>query len=110
MRIEQVHARRIRDPRCGPTLEVDVRLAGGGTGRGVAPAGASRGTREAVDRRDGGEALGGRDVQRALASVSREIAPARVGLDASDQGRDLVGSATVSTSLAVLQTAALHAG
>jgi enolase len=125
MQIEQVRARRIWDSRGRPTLEVDVRLAGGATGRGVAPAGASRGTREAVDLRDGGDPLGGLDVQRALASVTREIAPALVGLDASDQGAiDLLlarldgthtfarlgGNATVATSLAVLQAAAAHAG
>jgi enolase len=125
MKIEDVRARRIWDSRGRPTVEVDVHLAGGATGRGVAPAGASRGTREAVDLRDGGQALGGLDVRRAVANVVGEIAAALVGRDASDQagidallasldgtgtfGR-LGGNATVATSLAVLNASAAHAG
>jgi enolase len=125
MKIEDVRARRIWDSRGRPTVEVDVRLASGAAGRGVAPAGASRGTREAVELRDGGAVLGGLDVQRALASVAREIAPALVGRDVADQaGIDarlaeldgtgtfarLGGNATVATSLAVLNAAAADAG
>ena len=72
--ITRVHARRVWDSRGRPTVEVEVRLAGGVTGRAIAPAGASRGSNEAVDLRDGGEALGGMGVATAVARVNAEIA------------------------------------
>jgi len=120
-RIQSLHARRIWDSRGRPTIEVDVELAGGAIGRGVAPAGASRGSREAIERRDGGSRLGGRDVSDAVAGVHREIAACLHGRNARDQaGIDaalialdgtpdksrLGGNALVATSLAVLQAAA----
>ena len=83
--IETVIARRIWDSRGRPTVEVDVTLAGGARGRGIAPAGASRGSREAVDLRDGGTRLGGFDVQNALANVNGAIAQRIRGMDAMDQ-------------------------
>jgi len=124
-KIESVMARRIWDSRGRPTVEVDVRLAGGALGRGVAPAGASRGSREAVDLRDGGPQLGGFDVQRAIGNVNGAIARCIVGMDAMDQQAvdgalialdgtstksALGGNATIATSLAVLQAAAAAAG
>ena len=60
-------------------------MSDGAVGRGIAPAGASRGSREAIDKRDGGERLGGLDVQKALAGIRAEIAPALFGLDPFDQ-------------------------
>ena len=114
-------ARRVWDSRGHPTVEVEVTLAGGATGRAAAPAGASRGRAEAVERRDGGTRLGGRDVQGALAAIRDEIAPALNGMDAADQrGVDgalialdgtarkarLGGNAIVATSLAVAVAAA----
>jgi enolase len=123
--IASLHARRIWDSRGRPTVEVDVRLADGSLGRGVAPAGASRGSREAVDLRDGGARFGGQGVSRALAGIAGEIAPALLGLDAADQaGIDarlvaldgtptkarLGGNALVAVSLAVLHAAAASAG
>jgi enolase len=51
-RIEALDAREILDSRGTPTVEVDVVLACGATGRAAAPAGASTGSREAVERRD----------------------------------------------------------
>ncbi|MSU47148.1 MAG: phosphopyruvate hydratase, partial [Lacunisphaera sp.] len=83
--IERVIGRRIWDSRGRPTLEVDIHLAGGAMGRGIAPAGASTGSGEALDRRDGGTAFGGLDVRQALAAVEAEIAPALHGRDATDQ-------------------------
>lgn len=122
--ITGVAARRIWDSRGHPTVEVDVTLACGATGRGVAPAGASRGTREAVDLRDGGTHLGGKDVSRALDGIRTVIAPSLTGQDAADQAAidaallaldpsplkaRLGGNAVVATSLAVLSaTAAAH--
>ena len=83
--IASVHARRVWDSRGRPTVEAEVTLAGGATGRAIAPAGASRGAREAVDLRDGGERFGGFGVDRALASANGEIADALAGLDACNQ-------------------------
>ena len=123
--IETVVARRIWDSRGRPTVEVDVTLAGGARGRGMAPAGASRGSREAVDLRDGGTRLGGFDVQAALANVNGAIAQRIRGMDAMDQAAvddalialdgtpvssHLGGNAIIATSLAVLHAAAAAAG
>ena len=83
-RIQALHARRIWDSRGRPTVEVDVMLAGGAMGRGIAPAGASRGSREAIERRDGGSRLGGRDVREAIAGIQGEIAACLHGRDARD--------------------------
>ncbi len=83
--IRSVHARRVWDSRGRPTVEAEVALAGGASGRAIVPAGASKGTREAVELRDGGAAHGGLDVTRAVDHVDGEIAAAVVGLDAHDQ-------------------------
>jgi enolase 1/2/3 len=83
--IEHVHARQILDSRGNPTVEVDVRLASGASGRAAVPSGASTGTREALELRDGGDAFGGKGVGRAIQNVNGEIAAAAIGLDADDQ-------------------------
>jgi enolase len=83
--IDSVHARQIFDSRGNPTVEVDVRLVGGVTGRAAVPSGASTGTREALELRDGGRAFGGKGVTRAVANVNGEITEAVRGRDASDQ-------------------------
>src|SRR5665213_1857998 len=83
--IETVHARQILDSRGNPTVEVDVRLAGGAMGRAAVPSGASTGTREALELRDGGTAFGGKGVARAVANVNGEIADALRGREGSDQ-------------------------
>lgn len=123
--IKAVKARRVWDSRGLPTVEAEVTLTGGATGRAIAPAGASRGSREATDRRDGGDRLGGKDVQGAVAAVNGEIAAALAGQPATNQaavdalltGLDgtpdksrLGGNAVVATSLAVLHAASAHAG
>ncbi len=123
--IMAVRGRRVWDSRGRPTVEAEVSLAGGGSGRAIAPAGASTGSGEALDRRDGGAGQGGYDVQGAIAAVNDEIAPALAGLDAADQaavdGRlialdgtpdktRLGGNACIATSLAVAQAAAAAAG
>ena len=87
-RIEAVRAREIIDSRGNPTVEADVRLAGGAVGTAAVPSGASTGAREAVELRDGDPArFGGKGVERAVANVEREIAPALVGADAGEQAR-----------------------
>jgi enolase len=83
--IARVHARQILDSRGNPTVEVDVELRSGASGRAAVPSGASTGEFEASELRDGGDAWQGKGVTRALANVDGEIAAAVAGLDASDQ-------------------------
>jgi len=83
--IERLHARQVLDSRGNPTVEVDVRLESGASGRAAVPSGASTGEHEAVELRDGGDAFGGKGMLRAVANVNREIANAVVGRDAADQ-------------------------
>jgi enolase len=80
-----VHARRVWDSRGRPTVEADVMLENGASGRAIAPAGASTGSGEALELRDGGSRFGGYDVTRALANVNGEIAWAVRGMDAANQ-------------------------
>jgi len=122
--IAEVRGRRVWDSRGRPTVEAEVRLAGGAVGRAIAPAGASTGSGEALDKRDGGAALGGYDVRAAVAAVNEAIAPALAGLDAADQAAvdqalidldgtpdkaRLGGNATIAVSMAVAQAAAAAA-
>ena len=87
-RIEAIRAREIIDSRGNPTVEAEVRLAGGALGSAAVPSGASTGAREAVELRDGDPArFGGKGVERAVANVEREIAPALEGEDAGEQAR-----------------------
>lgn len=81
----EVRARQILDSRGNPTVEADVTLDGGKTGRSAVPSGASTGTLEAVELRDGDGRYGGKGVARAVANVSEIIGPAIVGLDATNQ-------------------------
>ena len=84
--IESVRGREILDSRGNPTLEVDLTLLGGATGRAAVPSGASTGAHEAVELRDGDKArYGGKGVLNAVGHVNEEIAEAVVGLDALNQ-------------------------
>jgi enolase 1/2/3 len=83
--IEQVVGREILDSRGNPTVEVEVLLESGATGRAAVPSGASTGRHEAVELRDGGDRYHGRGVARAVAHVNGEIADAVEGLEALDQ-------------------------
>jgi enolase len=83
--IASVQGRQILDSRGNPTVEVDVGLASGATGRAAVPSGASTGTFEAVELRDGGPEWGGKGVGKAVANVDGEIADAVRGLDAAEQ-------------------------
>ncbi|MGH7053163.1 MAG: phosphopyruvate hydratase [Stellaceae bacterium] len=84
--IAKIHAREILDSRGNPTVEVEVTLAGGATGRAAVPSGASTGSHEAIERRDGGARYGGRGVRGAVMAVNSEIAAALAGREAEDQG------------------------
>ena len=84
--IVDVHARQILDSRGNPTIEVDVTLEDGSTGRAAVPSGASTGAHEAVEKRDGdGGAYGGKGVTQAVRAVNEDIDEALLGLDAEDQ-------------------------
>ncbi len=84
--IERIHGRQIVDSRGNPTVEVEVVLDSGASGRAAVPSGASTGEFEAVELRDGGEAWGGKGVGRAVANVNGEIASALRGARAAEQG------------------------
>ncbi|MEZ5939130.1 MAG: phosphopyruvate hydratase [Hyphomonadaceae bacterium] len=84
--IVDVYAREILDSRGNPTIEAEVTLEDGSTGRAAVPSGASTGAHEAVELRDGDTArYGGKGVLNAVESVNGEIGDALVGLDAEDQ-------------------------
>lgn len=85
--IIDICAREILDSRGNPTVEVDVVLEDGSTGRAAVPSGASTGAHEAVERRDGdkGRYLG-KGVRMAVAAVNGEIFDALSGMEAEEQG------------------------
>jgi enolase len=123
--IEQLMGREILDSRGNPTLEVEVLLESGATGRAAVPSGASTGTHEAVELRDGGVRYLGKGVLRAVEHVNGQIAVAMEGLEALDQRAvdaalvDLDGTpnksrlganAILGVSLAVAHASAEEAG
>ena len=84
--IEDIYAREILDSRGNPTVEVEVLLSGGATGRAGVPSGASTGTREALELRDGDKKrYGGKGVTKAVGHVNGEIAEELRGADSRDQ-------------------------
>jgi enolase len=83
--ILDITGREILDSRGNPTVEVDVLLEDGSTGRAAVPSGASTGAHEAVELRDGGKRYGGKGVEKAVAAVNGEIFDVLVGLDAEEQ-------------------------
>jgi enolase len=123
--IEHVAGREVLDSRGNPTVEVEVFLASGATGRAIVPSGASTGQFEAAELRDGGDRYGGKGVARAVAHVNDEIADALEGMEGLDQrGVDLLlidldgspnkanlgANALLGTSLAVAHAAAEESG
>ena len=85
--IIDIHAREILDSRGNPTVEVDVVLEDGSTGRAAVPSGASTGAHEAVELRDGDKARYlGKGVLKAVAAVNGEIYDALAGMEAEEQG------------------------
>ena len=120
-----VAGRQVLDSRGYPTVEVEVVLESGATGRAMVPSGASTGMFEAVELRDGGDRWAGKGVGNAVANVDRTLAAAVRGLDAFDQravdralcdadGTDdkghLGANAILGVSLAVARAAADDAG
>jgi len=125
-RVAGVHGRQVLDSRGRPTVEVDVLLASGATGRASVPSGASTGTYEAHELRDGDPAwFDGLGVTIAVSHVNGEIAGALRGHDALDQAgadallRELDGTpdlsrlganALLGTSLALCRASAAATG
>jgi enolase len=124
-KIQKIHGRQILDSRGNPTVEVDVALDSGATGRAAVPSGASTGEFEATELRDGGDAWAGKGVSGAVANVNGELAQALTGADPTDQqGLDrkmieldgtanksrLGANAILGVSLAVARAAAADAG
>jgi enolase len=86
--IVDIAAREILDSRGNPTVEVDVTLEDGSSGRAAVPSGASTGAHEAVELRDGDKKrFSGKGVLKAVESVNRDIFDALSGFDAEDQGQ-----------------------
>ncbi|RIJ28113.1 phosphopyruvate hydratase [Henriciella mobilis] len=83
--IVDIYARQILDSRGNPTVEVDVTLEDGATGRAAVPSGASTGAYEAHELRDGEDAYGGKGVAKAVDAVNGEINDELVGIDATEQ-------------------------
>ena len=124
--ITDVYAREILDSRGNPTVEVDVYLEDGAFGRAAVPSGASTGAFEAVELRDGDKSRYlGKGTLNAVDNVNTLIAPALIGLDATDQsgidrflieldGTDNKGklgaNAILGVSMAVAKAAADSAG
>jgi len=85
-KIQNIQAREILDSRGNPTVEVDVTICCGATGRAAVPSGASTGEHEAIELRDGDKKrFLGKGVQKAVKNVTDIIAPKLIGLDPFDQ-------------------------
>src|ERR1700728_411596 len=83
--IEHVIGREVLDSRGNPTVEAEVFLDSGASGRAIAPSGASTGTYEATEWRDGGARYGGKGVLGAVEHINGEISEVLDGFDALDQ-------------------------
>ena len=126
IRITEVRGREILDSRGNPTVEADVTLADGSSGRAGVPSGASTGTREAVELRDGDKSRYlGKGVQQAVANVNgvlrdsllgqefenqRAVDQAMIDLDGSDNKGALGANALLAISLAVAKAEAASNG
>jgi len=124
--IVDITAREILDSRGNPTIEVDVALESGASGRAAVPSGASTGTHEAVERRDSRDSrYGGKGVRGAVESVRTEIFEllsgreareqaaldhALIQLDGTENKARLGANAILGTSLAIARAAAAESG
>ncbi|MFK5956923.1 MAG: phosphopyruvate hydratase [Planctomycetota bacterium] len=123
--IISIHGREILDSRGNPTLEVEVDLSTGASGRAAVPSGASTGQFEAMELRDGGERYGGKGCSQAVANVNEvlstplegmdadeqeEVDRALIELDGSENKSGLGANALLGVSLAVAHAAADDAG
>jgi len=86
LEIDSVVGRQILDSRGNPTVEVEVHLNDGSSGRAAVPSGASTGEHEAVELRDGDKSIyGGKGVLKAVANINDELAPLLEGHDPREQ-------------------------
>ena len=124
--IREIKGRQILDSRGNPTIEAEVTLDSGACGRAAVPSGASTGEKEAIELRDGDKKRWmGKGVSKAVANISKLIAPELLGMEALDQVEidqtmiDLDGTKTKSrlganailgVSLAVAKAAASETG
>lgn len=84
--IREIKGRQVLDSRGNPTVEVDVVLESGARGRAAVPSGASTGAKEAIELRDGDKKRWmGKGVSKAVANVSKLLAPKLLGMDGLDQ-------------------------
>ena len=125
MKIQSVHGREILDSRGNPTVEVELALDGGASGRAAVPSGASTGEREALELRDGDSSrFLGKGVTRAVANINGEISTALSGRDADQAAIDrflieldgtltkerLGANATLGVSMALARAVAASSG
>ena len=126
IKVADIRGREILDSRGNPTVEADVRLSDGSTGRAGVPSGASTGSREAVELRDGDKARYlGFGVQKAVANVNgvirnallnepfddqRAVDQKMIELDGSDNKGNLGANALLAVSLAVAKAEAQSKG
>ncbi len=124
--ILDIRARQILDSRGNPTVEVEVTLESGANGRAAVPSGASTGEKEAIELRDGDKKRWmGKGVSKAVANVTKAIAPKLLGMDAYNQSAidhamieldgtktkaKLGANAILGVSLAVAKAAAAETG
>ena len=124
--ITSITAREIIDSRGNPTIEADVLLSSGHLGRAAVPSGASTGEHEALELRDGDKKrFSGKGVLHAVGNVKSKIAPALLGMDATDQigvdramialdgtstKKNLGANAILAVSLATARAAASASG
>ena len=117
-----VHGREVLDSRGNPTVEVEVRLDDGTKASAIVPSGASTGESEALELRDGDKSRYlGKGVLKAVDNVNKIIAPAVIGMEATNQNaldrklleldgtpfkKNLGANATLGVSLAVAHAAA----
>jgi enolase len=113
--IREIKGRQIVDSRGNPTVEAEVTLESGAKGRAAVPSGASTGEKEAIELRDGDKKRWmGKGVTKAVANISRVIAPELLGKEAFDQTAVdhmmIALDAILGVSLAVAKAAAQEAG
>ena len=125
-KIIYVHGREVLDSRGNPTVEVEVKLDDGTRASAIVPSGASTGESEALELRDGDKSRYlGKGVLKAVKNVNEVIAPAVLGLEATEQNKldalllkldgtpfkkNLGANATLGVSLAVARAAAQSLG
>ena len=126
MKISDIRGREILDSRGNPTIEAEVILENGVTGRASVPSGASTGENEALELRDSDQhRYNGKGVSKAVENINSRIAPALRGrcvydqrgldrmmieLDGTPTKRNLGANAILGVSLAIARAAAKACG